>query len=253
LRLQRRRQPDAASPQRRPFRVLIWIVGVPLVSYLAMLSYLFLFQRRLLYFPDRSHPFLAGLPQLGVREVTLQTADGLALSAWFLPPPDGRPAVAYFHGNGSPSEAGFNADAVAALEFLRRQGIAGDRLVLYGESLGSAVAIRLAATQQIAALILESPFTSIAALAQYHYPLVPAALLVWDRFDALARIGEVTAPILFLQGGRDRIVPPRFGQELFDAAPDPKQHWFAADGGHQDLARFGALEAAVAFIEQHVP
>jgi uncharacterized protein len=265
--------------------VLIWIVGIPLVSYLAILFYLFLFQRQLLYFPDRSHPFLAGLPQLGVREVTLQTADGLALSSWFLPPPNGAPTIAYFHGNGgniayradrlmrfaragygmllveyrgyggnpgSPSEAGFNADADAAYEFLRRQGIAGERLVLYGESLGSAVAVRLAATQKIGALILESPFTSIAAVAQYHYPLMPAALLVWDRFDALARIGEVAAPVLFLRGGRDRVVPPRLGDALFDAAPEPKRHWFAADAGHEDLARFGALDAAIAFIDQHV-
>lgn len=265
--------------------MLIWIVGVPLLSYLAMLTYLFIFQRRLLYFPDRSHPFLAGLPQLGVREVALQTADGLSLSSWFLPPPDGGPAIAYFHGNGgniayradrlmrfaragygvllveyrgyggnpgNPSEAGFNADADAASEFLRRQGIAGERLVLYGESLGSAVAVRLAATQKIAALILESPFTSIAALAQVHYPLVPAALLMWDRFDALAKIGEVTAPILFLQGGRDRVVPPRFGQELFDAAPGLKQHWFAADAGHEDLVRFGALDAVVEFIDRQL-
>lgn len=265
--------------------MLIWIVGIPLVSYVAMLTYLFLFQRQLLYFPDRSQPFLAGLAQLGVREVALQTADGLSLSSWFLPPPNGAPAIAYFHGNGgniayradrlmrfaragygvllveyrgyggnpgSPSETGFNADADAASEFLRRQGVAGDRLVLYGESLGSAVAVRLAATQTIAALILESPFTSIAALAQYHYPLVPAALLVWDRFDALAQIGAVTAPILLLQGGRDRVVPPRFGQALFNAAPAPKQHWSAADGGHEDLVRFGALDAAVEFIRRHV-
>jgi hypothetical protein len=265
--------------------VLIWIVGVPLVTYLAILFYLFLFQRQLLYFPDRSHPFLAGLPQLGVREVALQTADGLSLTSWFLPPPDGSPVIAYFHGNGgniahradrlmrfaragfgvllveyrgyggnpgSPSEAGFSADADAAHEFLRHQGMAGERLVLYGESLGSAVAVRLAATQKIGAVVLESPFTSIAAVAQYHYPLVPAALLVWDRFDALARIGEVAAPILFLQGGLDRVVPPRFGEALFDAAPEPKQRWFAADAGHEDLGRFGVIEAAITFIDRHI-
>jgi uncharacterized protein len=265
--------------------VLIWLVGVPLVAYLAILTFLFVCQRQLLYFPDRSRPFLAGLPQLGVREVALQTADGLQLLSWYLPPAEGRPTLAYFHGNGgniayradrlmrfardgygvlmaeyrgygsnsgSPSEAGFVADAQAAVDFLRRQGIASKRLVLYGESLGSALAVQIAAGHPVAAVILESPFTSIAAVAQYHYPLVPATLLVWDRFDALSRIGRVTAPILFLQGGRDAVVPGHFGGALFEAAPQPKERWFAPDAGHEDLARFGALEAAIEFIERQV-
>jgi len=81
---------------------------------------------------------------------------------------------------------------------------------------------------------------------------VPATLLVWDRFDSLSRIAEVRAPLLMLQGGRDAVAPSRFGGALFAAAPEPKERWLVPQAGHEDLAGFGALDAAVAFIERHV-
>lgn len=268
--------------------MLTTLIAIPVVAYLAVLSYLYVFQRRLLYRPDmpeRSRPRLGGLAAIGVREVALPTADGLSLLAWYLAPRNDRPVIVYFHGNGghlghrtdrmqhfagadygmlmveyrgyggnlgSPSEAGLVEDARAAVDFLGREGVAGARLVLYGESLGSAIAVRLAAERDIGGLVLESPFTSIAAVAQYHYPYIPAALLVWDRFDALARVGEVRAPLLVLQGGSDGVVPARFGEALFAAAPEPKERWLAPQAGHEDLAGFGALDAVVAFIEKHI-
>jgi uncharacterized protein len=263
----------------------MWVVGVPLIAYLLVLAYLYLFQRQLQYFPDRSRPQLAELAQLGVREVQLTTADGLSLLSWYLPPREGRPVILYFHGNGgnigyradrlqrfggegygvllvgyrgyggnpgSPSEAGLYADAQAALDFLEREGIAAGRLVLYGESLGSGVAVHLAAQRPVAGLILESPYTSIAALAQYHYPYIPASLLIWDRFDSLSRIGEVKAPLLILGGGQDAIVPARFSQALFDAAPQPKESWLAPNAGHVNLDGFGGLDATVSFLERRL-
>ena len=148
----------------------MWLVGIPLIAYLAVLSSLYVFQRQLLYFPDKSRPQLAGLAQLGVREIRLTTADGLSLFSWYLPPREGRPVILYFHGNGgnigyradrmqrfaregygvlmleyrgyggnpgTPTEAGLYDDARAGLDFLQREAIAADRLVLYGESLGS--------------------------------------------------------------------------------------------------------------------
>lgn len=266
-------------------RELIWVAGVIAVAYVAVLACLYVFQRQLLYFPDRSRPVLAGLAELSVREVALHTADGLSLLSWYLPARGERPVILYFHGNGghigyradrmqrfaregygvlmleyrgyggnpgTPNEAGLYQDAQAALEFLQANGITGRRLVLFGESLGSAVAIQVAAQREVGALVLENPFTSVAAVAQYHYPFVPAALLIWDRFDSLSRIGEVQAPMLILHAGRDRIVPVHFGKALFAAAPEPKESWFVPEAGHEDLARFGALDAVVAFIERHV-
>jgi fermentation-respiration switch protein FrsA (DUF1100 family) len=261
----------------------MWLVGIPLIAYLAVLSSLYVFQRQLLYFPDKSHPQLAGLAQLGVCEIGLTTADGVSLFSWYLPPREGRPVIFYLHGNGgnigyrgdrmqrfaregygvlmleyrgyggnpgTPTEAGLYDDARAGLDFLQREAIAADRLVLYGESLGSGIAVHIAARQKVAAVILESPFTSVAAVAQYHYPFVPAALLIWDRYDSLSRIGRVTAPILILRGDRDAVVPARFSEALFDAAPEPKESWSAPDAGHVNLDGFGALEIVVAFIER---
>ena len=133
-----------------------------------------------------------------------------------------------------------------------RLRIAPNRIVLYGESLGSGVAVGLAAEHDIAALILEAPFTSVAELAQYHYSFVPASALVRDRFDSLSKIGGVKAPILVLHGEQDRVVPVRFGLALFEAAPEPKEFWLSREAGHEDLARFGALEAVRSFLERWI-
>jgi hypothetical protein len=130
--------------------------------------------------------------------------------------------------------------------------VAPSRLVLYGESLGSGVAVALAAQHEVAALILEAPPTSVAQVAQCHFPYVPAAQMVTDRFDSLSRIGKVKAPVLILHGERDKVVPVRFGRALFSAAPEPKEGWFALEAGHEDLARYGGLDVAVAFIERRL-
>jgi fermentation-respiration switch protein FrsA (DUF1100 family) len=99
-------------------------------------------------------------------------------------------------------------------------------------------------------VILEAPPTSVAEVAQSHFPYVPAARMVIDRFDSLSRIGRVRASILVLHGERDRVVPVRFGRALLDAAPEPKEGWFAPEAGHENLARYGSLDAVLAFIER---
>jgi fermentation-respiration switch protein FrsA (DUF1100 family) len=261
------------------FRVLA--VGV--LGYALVLGLLFVGQRRLLYRPDATRPVLGDLATLGVGEVTLQTADGLALLSWYLRPPDGAPVIVYLHGNGGhigyraerirqfsgagfgvlmveyrgyggnpglPSEVGLMADARAALGFLDEQRIGPGQRVLYGESLGSGVAVLVAARAPVAALILESPYTSVSDVAQYHYPFVPVRWLLRDRFDALAAIGAVAAPSLFLQAEDDHVIPPRFGRALYAAAPEPKRTWSTASGGHNDIGRHGGIAATIAFVQQ---
>lgn len=259
--------------------------GCALAAYGGIVGGLYFFQRRLLYRPGRTRPALGELATIGVREVETTTADGLTLFSWYLPPYEGRPVIAYFHGNGGhigyraerlprfaregygvllaeyrgyagnpglPCEHGLYADGEAALDFLGQAGIAPAATVLWGESLGSGVAVRLAAEREIGGLILEAPFTSVAAAAQHHYPFVPAALLVHDRFDSLVRIGRVTAPLLVLHGERDMVVPVSHGRILLDAATGAKEGWFSCEGGHQNLAQYGALDAAADFIERRV-
>jgi uncharacterized protein len=265
--------------------VLYALIGSALAAYGVLVGGLYVFQRHLLYLPGFACPELGDLAALGVREVTLTTGDGLSLLSWYLPPRDGHPVIAYFHGNGghigyraerlrqfarngygvlmaeyrgyggnpgTPSESALVADGAAALDFLAGAGITPDRLVIYGESLGSGVAVLLAAQRKVAGLILEAPFTSVAEVAQHRYSFIPASALVRDRFDSLARIAHVRAPILVLHGERDRVVPVRFGRALFDAAPEPKEFWLAREAGHEDLVQYGAFEAVLEFLRRRV-
>lgn len=261
------------------------VLGSAVAVYAALVGSLYVFQRHLLYLPGWGRPVLGQLAVIGVREIKVTTADGLSLCSWYLPPREGRPVIAYLHGNGghigyraerlrwfarhgygvlmleyrgyggnlgSPSEAGFHIDGVAALDFLTSGGIPSNRVVLYGESLGSGVAVPLAAQHEVGGLILEAPFTSVAEVAQYHYSFIPAAAMVWDRFDSLSWIGKVRAPILVMHGERDRVVPIRFGRALFEAAPEPKEFWVHRDAGHETLAQFGAFEAVLSFLQRRI-
>jgi fermentation-respiration switch protein FrsA (DUF1100 family) len=265
--------------------VLGWLVVSGVLVYALIAAALFAFQRQLLYVPDTNRPDRAQTGVADLREVALATADGLQLLAWYLPPPAGRPVIVYYHGNGGhlgyrdgrparfhaagygalfpeyrgyggnpgrPTEDGLYTDARAALDFVAAQGIAPERIVLFGESLGTGIAVRMASERPVGAVVLEAPYSSIADVAQSHYPIVPVRLLLKDRFDAMARIGQVHAPILVLLGGRDVIVPARFGRRLYDAANQPKTVWEAPDGGHEDLPDHGSFEAVFAFLRSAI-
>jgi fermentation-respiration switch protein FrsA (DUF1100 family) len=266
-------------------RILLVLFAIAVGLYLLVAAGLFVFQRKLLYAPDTRRPDMAHLGLASLRTVELETSDGLRLLAWYLPPPAGRPVIAYFHGNGgnlqyrdgrmtkfaaaglgvlfleyrgyggnpgSPTEEGLYRDARAALDFLSAQGVDPARVALYGESLGTGVAVRMASEHPVGAVVLEAPYSSVADVAQQRYWFVPVRLLLKDPFDSMARIGAVRAPILVLLGALDVIVPVKFGRALFDAAPEPKELWLSPDAGHEDLPEFGGLDAAIAFIERAV-
>lgn len=263
-----------------------WLFGAAtlLAFYGVALAGLFLFQRRILFRPDNSTPDLARVPVDGLRPMAITTEDGLSLLSWYLPPArEGCRVVLYLHGNaghighrawrlgplrqlgwgvllleyrgfggnpGRPSESGLREDARSGLAALRAMGIALDRIVVWGESLGSGLAVRLAGEQPVAAVILEAPYTSVAAMARLRYPFAPVDWLLLDRFDSLSAIGAVRAPVLVLHGARDRIIPVAMGRELFSAAPDPKQLWIADQAGHLDLIEAGATEVAGEFVRR---
>ena len=153
---------------------------------------------------------------------------------------------------GQPTEEGLYADGRASLRFAVGQGISPAATVLYGESLGTGVAVRMAreqaATAPVAAVVLETPYTSIAEVAGHHYPYVPARWLVRDRFDAASIIAAIRSPLLVFHAEDDRVIPISLARRLFAAAMEPKEaRWFAA-GGHGDLFDAGAGDTIITFI-----
>ena len=261
------------------------ILGGVIAIYLALLALLFVMQRRLLFVPNTQRPDLADAA-LGpkMRPIEIATVDGLRLLAWYQPPA-GNPGalMLYLHGNaghignrsdrvrpyleagfgvllaeyrgfggnpGRPNEAGFYSDARAALDFLAKQGVATKRIVLYGESLGTGVAVQMAIEREYGALVLEAPYTSVAAVAQSRYWMFPVRSLVLDRFDSLSKIGRVRCPVFVMHGERDQVIPIRYGRELFLAAPEPKEAKWFAEGNHTNFDEFGGPAAVLEFLRR---
>jgi fermentation-respiration switch protein FrsA (DUF1100 family) len=252
----------------------------------ALLALLWVGQRRLMYFPDGrvSAPREVGLA--GVESVRFPTADGLELAGWFVPAgAEAKATVLVFNGNagnrayraplatalaahgfnvllfdyrgfggnpGSPTEIGLAADARAPRDYLAdRPDVDAARVVYFGESLGTGVAVALAAEQPPAALILRSPFTSMADVGAYHYPILPVRLLLRDRFASRDTIGHVRAPVLVIAGDRDEIVPLEHSRRLYDAAPSPKELVIIKGASHNDdelLAGEEMIQAIVRFL-----
>ena len=255
---------------------------------IVFLALLWLLQSRLIYFPATGLRSLAESGLAQGESVAFDTADGLRLGAWFFrasgPPP--RRTVLVFNGNagnrahraplaaslrrrglhvlltdyrgyggnpGSPSEKGLVADARAALAYLlSREDVDRSRIVYFGESLGAAVALQLAVEHTPAALILRSPFTSLADVGQHHYPLLPVRLLLRDRFASLARAHQVRCPVLVIGGGRDAIVPIDQTRRLYDAVVAPKTFFEIPSADHNDydlLAGDEMIESILRFVQ----
>jgi uncharacterized protein len=255
---------------------------IALIAFGGLVAVMYLIQRKLLYFPEtvRTQPSAVGLP--AAEEITLDTADGEHVIAWHVPPRANGPVVIYFHGNGgslrlrnerfqritadgtglvalsyrgyggssgSPTEAGLLADADATYAFAIAR-YRSDRVVLWGESLGTAIAVALAAKSKVGRVILESPFTSAAAVGASVYWFVPVRFLMKDQFHSDERIRNVTVPLLILHGTADTVVPIAFGERLFALANEPKSLVRIPGGGHVNLDGFGAQDVTRPFIAE---
>jgi fermentation-respiration switch protein FrsA (DUF1100 family) len=263
--------------------VLKWLLIVVSVGYVGSLAVLFLRQRAFLFpIPSavRVAPATAGFPE--AEEHVLTTADGERVIVWHVPARPGHAVILYFQGNGDflagrvgrfsamtsdgtglvvlsyrgyagssgyPSEWGILQDAAAAYAFTSAR-YATDRIVVWGFSLGSGVAVALAGEQKISKLILEAPYTSTADVAGslLLFRFVPVRLLMRDQFRSGARIARVTASLLIMHGERDSVIPITVGERLFALAHEPKQFVRFAGGGHENLDDFGAMQAARQFI-----
>ena len=268
----------------------MWTAAVLVLAVLGVLLLIWLGQRTLIYFPDRHvpSPAVAGLPD--VEAVQIPSADGVTLQAWFLPSrvQSSLPTVIVFNGNagnrayrgplaaalrrqglsvllfdyrgfgdsgGSPSERGLYDDARAVRSYLAgRSDVRPDRLVYFGESLGTAVAVRLAVEHPPAALILRSPFTSMVDVGRLHYPILPVRWLLRDRFSAIDAIESVRSPVLIVAGDRDRIVPLEQSRRLFERTPEPRELVVVRGADHNDAALLDGrelIDAVRRFIESH--
>ena len=264
--------------------IMIGLVSAFATLYVAAFAALYLAQRRLLYFPNAVEiaPATAGLSN--AQRLHLTTDDGETLLAWYVAPSAGRPIILYFHGNGggldlraarfnaltatgdgllaveyrgyagstgSPSEVGLLADGEATYQEAARLGFPADRIVLLGESLGSGVAVALAARHEVRALVLDSPYSSIADLAAARFWMFPVRWLMSDTFRNDLRIGSVFAPLLIVHGTRDEVIPIRFAEKLFALAHEPKSFLPVEAGGH--LALGSRIPEALAWIDRTAP
>jgi fermentation-respiration switch protein FrsA (DUF1100 family) len=263
-------------------RALKSIVVFALVTYAAFVGLLYFTQRGILYPGDsrRTSPADAGLKQAS--EEILTTADGEKVIVWHVPPKDERPVVIYFHGNGgalanrvrrfaalvadgtglialsyrgyggstgSPSEDGLINDARAAHAFAAERYPA-TRLVVWGESLGTGVAVALAAEKDLAKVVLEAPYTSTSDIAAAAYPIVPVRYLMKDQFRSDERVARVLEPVLVIHGERDSVIPIEYGRRLFERIASPKRFVNLPNATHAGLDAHGALAEVKKFIAE---
>ena len=262
------------------------LVALIVMPYLAVAGLLFFGQRSILYHPNDlvPQPVDFGVPEMTAHR--LETADGFRPLVWWVPGRDKTaPVIVWFHGNGGHighragrarffSEAGYGvllagysynagaggsaseerllADGRAAVEFVRSRGVRTDRIILYGESLGTGVATAMAAEYKAGGLILEMPFSSITDVARDRYWFLPVGLLLRDRFDSESRMAKVRSPVLVIHGENDRVIPVKFGRRLFAAAPEPREGHFIPGGTHGNLYRLGAGNLVLDFLNRRV-
>ncbi|SEL44410.1 alpha/beta hydrolase [Nitrosovibrio tenuis] len=267
-----------------PLRMLFNFAVMAVIAYVLLAGVLFFFQSRLIYYPDYGRhiaitPVDAGL---AYEPVEISTVDGETLHGWFVPAPAATGTVLFFHGNagnishrmeyvsmfhrlhyntfifdyrgygdstGAPSEPGTYRDAQAAWEYLtKKRNTQPDRIVLFGESLGGAVAAWLAVRERPALLVLASVFTSIPDMGAKLYPFLPVRLLSRFEYNTLESLRSVTSPVFVAHSPSDEIVPFTQGQALYEAAPHPKQ-FLELQGGHNNGFIFMRKEWADALDE----
>jgi uncharacterized protein len=261
-------------------RSFIGFLLVSLALYGGVVAFFYLLQGALLYPASRERVSAAQAGLSGFEDVTLATEDGEHIVGWYRAAEPGRATLLYFHGNGgsllnrrdraklltadgrgllivsyrgysgstgSPNETGLRIDARTSYRWLVAR-VPPERIVLYGESLGSGVAVRLATEEKVAGLILDAPFTSTADVAGHHYWYLPVWLLR-DQYRSVDRIHDLKCPLLVMHGDRDGVIPIALGERLFAAAPEPKRFVSLPGVDHVSVIEKGGLAPVRAFLE----
>jgi hypothetical protein len=236
--------------------------------YILLLSAVFFFQRNLLYHPSVDNYLKDQIVKepAEIEKVKITTSDKIDLVGWFYNQNLKKfKTILFFHGNagvlenrtyklnhfknlnvnfliiawrgfsgneGKPNETGLYEDAKSAIKWLHTKGIKEENIILYGESLGTGVAIEIAQNKNYAGIILESPFTSMINLGKKYYPFFPIKLLLKDKFESDKKIKEVSIPVLILHGKKDKIVPFAMGKQIYELANEPKFFYSQEYGDH---------------------
>ena len=249
-----------------------------------MIIFIYFYQRNLLYHPSENN-YQNDKIQFNYDEIFIKVDEEIQLKSWIIKKDFKKfKTLVIFHGNaghlsnriyklnelykldinilliswrgfsgnkGSPTENNLYTDAEAAIKWLNGEGIINSQIILYGESLGTGVAVEVGKENNFNSIILESPFTSIENSAKIYYPYLPVRLLLKDRYDSINKIKMINTPILIMHGKKDDIVPFSMGKELFEKANSPKYSYFTADDDHMMEFNSNLLQKIKYFIEKY--
>ena len=268
------------QPKVRNFFLEI-IIGI-IVIYSSLLVILFIFQRNLMYHPQENNYFGDKL-EVEIEKVNITTIDNINLLGWFHKKDLNKfKTIIYFHGNagtldnriyklnhfmdmevnfliiawrgfsgnqGSPSEKGLYIDGRSAVNWVLKQGVIEEDIILYGESLGTGIATEIAQHRNFAGVILETPFTSMINAAKEFYPYIPVNLLLKDRFENFKKIKNINSPVLIMHGEKDTIVPFTMGRKMYQLANEPKYSYFTKHDDHMMVYNEPMIKTLKNFIK----
>ena len=241
---------------------LIFVIFI--IIYFIILFATYIFQRNLLYHPQENN-YSGDQLRVSIEKVIIKTRDNIELIAWYHKKNNNNKTILFLHGNagsfenrvhkinhfkdmnvnflllawrgfngnkGSPSEKGLYKDARSAVDWLKFKGIEKNHIIIYGESLGTAVAVEIAQNKNFAGIILESPFTSMIDAGKNVYPYLPIRLLLKDKYESDKKIKNINSPILIMHGKVDNIVPFYMGEKMYELANQPKYSYFSEYDDH---------------------
>ena len=246
-------------------RIFLYVFLSLIILYLSICAYMYIFQRNFLYHPYKNNYLRGEKLNAEIKEIFIPSTEGITLKSWFYKNSNNKYTILFFHGNagelgnriyklnelknlnlnyliiswrgfsgnkGSPTEQGLYNDAKSAVEWLEKNNIKKNKIILYGESLGTGVAVEIGQNQDFAGIILESPYTSIVDAAKIYYPYLPVDLILKDKYLSLKKIKNINSPVLLMHGGADIIIPIAMGKKLFNEIQSKKYGYFPQSDRH---------------------
>ena len=265
-------------------KYLYLIFSSIIIAYLVLLVFIYFYQRNLLYHPTENN-YQNDKIQFSYEEIFIKVDDKIKLKSWILEKNLKKfKTLVFFHGNagdlsnriyklnelnkldinilliswrgfsgneGFPTEQNLYKDAEAAIKWLNSKEVENNKIILFGESLGTGVAVEIGKKNIFNSMILESPFTSMENAAKIYYPYLPVRLLLKDRYDSISKIQKIKTPVLIMHGKKDDIVPFSMGEELFEKANNPKYSYFTSEDDHMMEFNDEMIKTLKKFINKH--